>query len=358
MVTVRGPTNDVEKAVKLLKEMSEEKQLSGVTVEIKAKPQHHKFLIGKAGIHIQKIRDDTGARIIFPGNNDTDKETIVIIGTQVACDKAKKIMEAKIVELNNIVEDSMTVAPKFHKHFVARRGKVLRGIGEEFGGVVITLPDNSHTNLILTGKRSHYEALAQEHTTHKKTLKEVRLLSTASGTARCSAGPRTTSMWRRMRPAPRSTPTVSPTALGPSRGSAPSSTPARSSAPPGGSPRGSVPSGGSSVNSGECLGSSAPLRGFPAASAPSGDSPAASTPLGLHRATEDGRGPRLQSGMVQELSLSWCSAKCFAGSCECFLEKLALSEASRALESSGLRAKSRNHSNLPGSWPPGIIRLS
>jgi len=142
VVTVRGPTDDVEKAVKLLKEMSEEKQLSGVTVEIKAKPQHHKFLIGKAGIHIQKIRDDTGARIIFPGNNDTDKETIVIIGTQVACDKAKKIMEAKIVELDNIVEDSMTVAPKYHKHFVARRGEVLRGIGEEFGGVVVSFPRN------------------------------------------------------------------------------------------------------------------------------------------------------------------------------------------------------------------------
>ena len=34
MVTVRGPTDDVEKAVKLLKE-----------TEIKAKPQHYKFLI-------------------------------------------------------------------------------------------------------------------------------------------------------------------------------------------------------------------------------------------------------------------------------------------------------------------------
>ena len=62
VVTVRGPKEDVEKAVKLLKEMSEEKQLSGVTMEIRAKPQHHKFLIGKARIHIQKIKDDTGAR--------------------------------------------------------------------------------------------------------------------------------------------------------------------------------------------------------------------------------------------------------------------------------------------------------
>merc|ERR1719323_982938 len=141
-VTVRGPTDDVEKAVKLLKEMSEEKQLSGITAEIKAKPQHHKFLIGKAGIHIQKIRDDTGARIIFPGSNDADKETIVIIGTQKAVESAKQVMEAKIKELDNIVEDTMTVDPKYHKHFVAKRGEVLRRIGDEFGGVVVSFPRN------------------------------------------------------------------------------------------------------------------------------------------------------------------------------------------------------------------------
>jgi len=142
VVTVRGPKEDVEKAVKLLKEMSEEKQLSGITAEIKAKPQHHKFLIGKAGIHIQKIRDDTGARIIFPGSNDADKETIVIIGTQKAVESAKQVMEAKIKELDNIVEDTMTVDPKYHKHFVAKRGEVLRRIGDEFGGVVVSFPRN------------------------------------------------------------------------------------------------------------------------------------------------------------------------------------------------------------------------
>jgi len=141
-VTVRGPKDDVEKAVKLLKELSEEKQLSGITAEVKAKPQHHKFLIGKSGIHIQKIRDETGARIIFPGSTDVDKETITIIGTKQACDSAKKIMESKIKELDNIVEASMTVDPKYHKHFVAKRGEVLRKIGDEFGGVVVSFPRN------------------------------------------------------------------------------------------------------------------------------------------------------------------------------------------------------------------------
>jgi len=141
-VTVRGPVDDVEKAVKLLKELSDEKQLSGISIEVKAKPQHHKFLIGRAGCHIQKIRDETGARIIFPGQNDADKESITIIGTKEAIAAAKKELEARVTDLDNIVEDTMTVTPKHHKHFVARRGEVLRRIGEEFGGVVISFPRN------------------------------------------------------------------------------------------------------------------------------------------------------------------------------------------------------------------------
>merc|ERR1719449_234896 len=141
-VTVRGPVDDVEKAIKLLRELSDEKQLSGISAEVKAKPQHHKFLIGRAGCHTQKIRDDTGARIIFPGSGDVDRESITIIGTKEAVAKAKADLEARILELDNIVEDSMTVDPKHHRYFVARRGEVLRKIGDDFGGVVVSFPRN------------------------------------------------------------------------------------------------------------------------------------------------------------------------------------------------------------------------
>ena len=83
VVTVRGPADDVEKALLKLKELSDEKQLSSNTAEVKAKPEHHKFLIGRQGINIQKIRNETGARIIFPGPEDTDRESIMIIGKLV-----------------------------------------------------------------------------------------------------------------------------------------------------------------------------------------------------------------------------------------------------------------------------------
>ncbi len=64
----------------------------------------------------------------------------VCLGTKEAVAKAKEDLEARIKELDNIIEDTMTVDPKHHKHFVARRGDVLRKIGDEFGGVVVSFP--------------------------------------------------------------------------------------------------------------------------------------------------------------------------------------------------------------------------
>jgi len=140
VVVVRGPADDVDKALVKLQELSDEKQLSSNTAEVKAKPEHHKFLIGRQGINIQKIRNETGARIIFPGAEDTDRESIVIIGTKDSVEAAKKDLLMKIKELDNIAEDTMTVDPQYHKHFVARRGAVLKNISDEFGGVVVSFP--------------------------------------------------------------------------------------------------------------------------------------------------------------------------------------------------------------------------
>lgn len=67
-VTIRGPKDDVEKAKLQLLELSNEKQLSSFTAEVQANPKYHRFLIGKKGASIKKIRDSTGARIIFPTN--------------------------------------------------------------------------------------------------------------------------------------------------------------------------------------------------------------------------------------------------------------------------------------------------
>lgn len=42
--------------------------------------------------------------------------------------------------IDNITEGEVLVDPKHHKHFVARRGEVLRRISDDYGGVLISFP--------------------------------------------------------------------------------------------------------------------------------------------------------------------------------------------------------------------------
>ncbi|XP_065366752.1 vigilin [Calliphora vicina] len=139
-VAIRGPKDDVLKAKNQLLELANERQAASFTAEVRAKQQHHKFLIGKNGASIRKIRDATGARIIFPGNDDADKEVITIIGKEENVKQAKEQLEVIIKDIDQVTEGEIAVDPKYHKHFVAKRGEILHRISEEYGGVMISFP--------------------------------------------------------------------------------------------------------------------------------------------------------------------------------------------------------------------------
>ncbi|KAH3827192.1 hypothetical protein DPMN_129122, partial [Dreissena polymorpha] len=139
-VTIRGPAEDVDKAKKQLQELTTQIQTNSNVEEVRAKPEYHKFLIGRGGAKIRKVRENTGARIIFPSQDDADQELITIIGTKEAVAEAKTEILGLIQDLDNIVEGEVNVDPKFHKHFVARRGEVLRQIGDDYGGVTVSFP--------------------------------------------------------------------------------------------------------------------------------------------------------------------------------------------------------------------------
>ncbi len=60
------------------------------TVEMKCKPEYHRFLIGKGGAKIRKVRDEFEARIIFPQKeSDDESDVIVIIGRKENVENAK-----------------------------------------------------------------------------------------------------------------------------------------------------------------------------------------------------------------------------------------------------------------------------
>lgn len=121
-VTIRGPASEVEKAKKQLLQLAEEKvggeklgetqksrngissdlicfqQVNNFTAELQAKPEYHKFLIGRGGANIRRVRDKTGARIIFPSPDDSEQEMITIVGKEEAVRQAQK-------ELENLVKN-------------------------------------------------------------------------------------------------------------------------------------------------------------------------------------------------------------------------------------------------------------
>lgn len=141
-VSIRGPKDCVAKAKTLLVGLTNDKVENSFTAEVKARPEHHRFIIGKNGANIKKVRESSGARIFFPSDKDVgdDSDTIVLTGKKEDVLKAKQELEEMIKDLEKIVEDELHVDPKHHKHFVAKRGSILRQISEELGGVLISFP--------------------------------------------------------------------------------------------------------------------------------------------------------------------------------------------------------------------------
>ncbi|XP_012272523.1 vigilin [Orussus abietinus] len=160
-VIIRGVKGHVEKAKQQLLELTNEFQLSSYSAEVRAKTDHHKFLIGKSGANINKIREATGVRIIFPSEKDEDKEVITIIGKKEAVEKAKAELTATISEIDN--ESEISIDPKYHRHFVARRGGVLHQISDECGGVQISFPraGEDSDQIIIRGAKECIEAAKQ-----------------------------------------------------------------------------------------------------------------------------------------------------------------------------------------------------
>uniref|UniRef100_A0A673FWM9 Vigilin n=1 Tax=Sinocyclocheilus rhinocerous TaxID=307959 RepID=A0A673FWM9_9TELE len=167
-VTIRGPAEEVERARRQLLQLAEEKQVNNFSVELQAKPEYHKFLIGKGGANIRRVRDRTGARIIFPSPDEPEQEHITIMGKEEAVWLAQKELETLIKNLDDVIEDSMVVDPRHHRHFVCRRGQVLRELAEEYGGVAVSFPrTGTHSdNITLKGPRDCVDAA-------KKRIQEI-----------------------------------------------------------------------------------------------------------------------------------------------------------------------------------------
>uniref|UniRef100_A0A8C6XUD7 Vigilin n=1 Tax=Naja naja TaxID=35670 RepID=A0A8C6XUD7_NAJNA len=128
IVQLRGPKNEVEKCAKYLQKVIAELIENSFSIPVPIFKQFHKNIIGKGGTNIKKIREETNTKIDLPTEN-SNSEVILITGKKANCEDARDRILAIQRELVG-----------YHRHFVARRGHVLREIAEEYGGVTVSFP--------------------------------------------------------------------------------------------------------------------------------------------------------------------------------------------------------------------------
>jgi hypothetical protein len=136
--------------------------LNSFTLEFPAKKAFHRFIIGTKGSGINKIKETTGVRVIFPAAQDEDADSITIVGKEASCVAARDAILARIKELESIIEGSVDVPSEFHRHFFTKSGQVLKDLTDEFG-VVINFPRDGETVIVRGGSELVPQAIARIH---------------------------------------------------------------------------------------------------------------------------------------------------------------------------------------------------
>ncbi len=73
------------------------------TIEITCKPSYHRFLIGRGGANIRKVRDKFGARVMFPQkSSEEDCDVVTIIGRKEKAEAAKEHLLQLIQDLVSV----------------------------------------------------------------------------------------------------------------------------------------------------------------------------------------------------------------------------------------------------------------
>uniref|UniRef100_A0A7N6A2M5 Vigilin n=1 Tax=Anabas testudineus TaxID=64144 RepID=A0A7N6A2M5_ANATE len=139
IVQLRGPRTEVEKCSRFMQKIVAEMVENSYSVSVPIFKQFHRNIIGKGGSNIKKIREETNTKIDLPAETN-NSEMIVITGKKANCEAARNRILAIQKELANITEAEVSIPSKLHNSLIGSKGRLVRSIMEECGGVHIHFP--------------------------------------------------------------------------------------------------------------------------------------------------------------------------------------------------------------------------
>merc|ERR1719342_894121 len=113
IVKLRGPKDDVDKCARHLNRISRDLLESNYQVKLPIFKQFHKNIIGKGGVNIKKIRDETITKIDLPDSN-AESDTITITGKKADVEKAADKIREIQSQMANIVSKDIAIPAKIH----------------------------------------------------------------------------------------------------------------------------------------------------------------------------------------------------------------------------------------------------
>ncbi|GFT12151.1 vigilin [Nephila pilipes] len=107
---------------------------------------------------------ETGARIVFPNENDEDKNTITIIGREEEVEVAKNELNNRMA-MKDTTETTTEIDPKRHRYFVTSGAEVLKQVTNDYEGVTVSFPEigSNSSKLVLKGTTDFFESANFEH---------------------------------------------------------------------------------------------------------------------------------------------------------------------------------------------------
>ena len=141
-VTLRGPADEVEKCAEYLEEMARDAAAANHRQIVRVCKKFHADIVGQDGCNLRCICQETNTRVVMP--TDTESDVVVIFGRQEDVEKARQRIDDIVTKLKYQVK--IAIPRRLHKAIIGKKGKVIRSVVEECGGVRIQLPSSDSTS--------------------------------------------------------------------------------------------------------------------------------------------------------------------------------------------------------------------
>ena len=149
-------------------------QASLTYADVKIDPTLVRHLIGKGGVTINKIKDDSGTQINLP-KPDATESVVRIEGPPEGVKQAKATIEAVIKKLENTKQIDVIIEQRLHNQLIGSGGSEIKKIIEKFNGIAINFPSSKKESdiIVLRGDRKDVDACEKYLKDQAKRLREA-----------------------------------------------------------------------------------------------------------------------------------------------------------------------------------------